>query len=56
MPPSASPRVSRRAWFAGDACFFRLNTTVGFYSGARAGEPKDLILAVRSTFPHRSPQ
>jgi mannose-6-phosphate isomerase-like protein (cupin superfamily) len=37
----------------GDAYFIRLNTTVGFYSGARAGEPKDLILAVRSTFPRR---
>jgi mannose-6-phosphate isomerase-like protein (cupin superfamily) len=36
---------------AGDAYFFRLNTTVGFYSAARPGEPKDLILAVRSTFP-----
>ena len=35
----------------GDAYFIRLNTTVGFYSGARAGEPKDLILAVRSRFP-----
>ena len=35
----------------GDAYFIRLNTTVGFYSGAHAGEPKDLILAVRSRFP-----
>ena len=35
----------------GDAYFIRLNTTVGFYSAARPGEPKDLILAVRSTFP-----
>jgi len=35
----------------GDAYFLRLNTTVGFYSGARPGDPKDLILAVRSTFP-----
>jgi mannose-6-phosphate isomerase-like protein (cupin superfamily) len=35
----------------GDAYFFRLNTTVGFYSGARPGDPKDLILAVRSKFP-----
>jgi mannose-6-phosphate isomerase-like protein (cupin superfamily) len=35
----------------GDAYFFRLNTTVGFYSGAKPGMPKDLILAVRSKFP-----
>jgi mannose-6-phosphate isomerase-like protein (cupin superfamily) len=40
----------------GDAYFFRLNTTVGFYSGARTGDPKDLILAVRSTFPHAGRQ
>ncbi len=35
----------------GDAYFFRLNTTVGFYSGAKPGEDHDLVLAVRSTFP-----
>jgi mannose-6-phosphate isomerase-like protein (cupin superfamily) len=35
----------------GDAYFIRLNTTVGFYSGSREGEPHDLILAVRSSFP-----
>jgi mannose-6-phosphate isomerase-like protein (cupin superfamily) len=35
----------------GDAYFIRLNTTVGFYSGSSEGEPHDLILAVRSTFP-----
>jgi mannose-6-phosphate isomerase-like protein (cupin superfamily) len=35
----------------GDAYFFRLNTTVGFYSGSQAGEDHDLILAVRSSFP-----
>ena len=29
----------------------RLNTTVGFYSGSKAGEEHDLILAVRSSFP-----
>ncbi|MGD0772867.1 MAG: cupin domain-containing protein [Candidatus Solibacter sp.] len=39
----------------GDAYFIRLNATVGFYSGARPGDPQDLILAVRSTFP-RSPR
>jgi mannose-6-phosphate isomerase-like protein (cupin superfamily) len=38
---------------AGDAFFFRLNANVGFYSRAREGQPKDLILAVRSTFPRR---
>ncbi len=36
---------------AGDAYFFRLNTTVGFYSGAKPGQEHDLILAVRSKFP-----
>jgi mannose-6-phosphate isomerase-like protein (cupin superfamily) len=36
---------------AGDAFFIRLNATVGFYSGAREGQPKDLVLAVRSKFP-----
>jgi hypothetical protein len=41
---------------AGDACFFRLNMTVGFHSGARAGDAKGLVLALRSTFPQRSPQ
>ncbi|HEX8985550.1 MAG TPA: cupin domain-containing protein [Bryobacteraceae bacterium] len=40
----------------GDAYFIRLNATVGFYSGARPGDPKDLILAVRSTFPRSGPQ
>jgi len=35
----------------GDAFFFRLNTTVGFYSGAKEGDPHDLILAVRSLYP-----
>jgi len=36
---------------AGDAFFIRLNATVGFYSGARPGEPHDLVLAVRSLYP-----
>ncbi len=35
----------------GDAFFFRLNTTVGFYSGTTDGEPHSLILAVRSKYP-----
>jgi mannose-6-phosphate isomerase-like protein (cupin superfamily) len=39
---------------AGDAYFIRLNATVGFYSGARADEPHDLVLAVRSTYPFPS--
>jgi mannose-6-phosphate isomerase-like protein (cupin superfamily) len=36
---------------AGDAWFFRLNCTVGFYSGNKPGEPKARILAVRSLYP-----
>lgn len=36
---------------SGDAFFIRLNATVGFYSGSRAGEPHDMVLAVRSTYP-----
>ncbi len=36
---------------AGDAYFFRLNTTVGFYSGAKEGGAHDVVLAVRSAFP-----
>lgn len=35
----------------GDAWFLRLNTTVGFYSGAQPGGEHDQILAVRSSFP-----
>lgn len=42
---------NRRPARAGDAYFFRLNTTVGFYAGNREGEPKSRILAVRSLFP-----
>jgi mannose-6-phosphate isomerase-like protein (cupin superfamily) len=36
---------------AGDAYFFRLNTTVGFYAEQKPGEPKSHILALRSTYP-----
>ncbi len=36
---------------AGDAYFFRLNCTVGFYSRTRPGEPLAHILAVRSLYP-----
>lgn len=35
----------------GSAYFIRLNTTVGFYSGSKEGDPHDLVLAVRSTYP-----
>jgi len=35
----------------GDAYFFRLNCTVGFYNGGAAGRPKARILAVRSLYP-----
>ncbi|WP_321474722.1 cupin domain-containing protein [uncultured Paludibaculum sp.] len=41
----------RHATIQGDAWFLRLNTTVGFYSGAKSGGAHDLILAVRSSFP-----
>src|SRR5262249_15457334 len=36
---------------AGDAYFFRLNTTVGFYSGTRGSEDHAQILAVQSEYP-----
>jgi len=35
----------------GDAFFIRLNATVGFYSGAKAGGDHDQVLAVRSRYP-----
>jgi mannose-6-phosphate isomerase-like protein (cupin superfamily) len=38
---------------AGDAYFFRLNCTVGFYAGNKPGEEKARILAVRSLFPRK---
>lgn len=40
----------------GDAYFIRLNTTVGFYSRAKEGQPHDLVLAVRSAFPFSHPR
>ena len=43
----------RRPAKAGDAYFFRLNCTVGFYAGNKPGEEKAHILAVRSLFPFR---
>jgi mannose-6-phosphate isomerase-like protein (cupin superfamily) len=42
----------RHAAVAGDAYFFRLNCTVGFYASSEPGE-KARILAVRSLFPRR---
>jgi len=41
----------RHAARAGDAYFFRLNCTVGFYSHTAPGEPIARILAVRSLYP-----
>jgi mannose-6-phosphate isomerase-like protein (cupin superfamily) len=35
----------------GAAFFFKPGTQVGYYSGAREGQPHDLILAVRSSLP-----
>jgi len=37
----------------GDAYFFRLNATVGFYARQKEGEEKSRILAVRSLYPFR---
>ncbi len=36
---------------AGDAFFYGPGTQVGYYSAAKEGQPKDLILAVRSSLP-----
>jgi mannose-6-phosphate isomerase-like protein (cupin superfamily) len=36
---------------AGDAYFFRLNATVGFYAKQKAGEEKSRVLAIRSLYP-----
>ena len=47
----ADGNEGRYAAKEGDAYFIRLNTTVGFYSGAKEGQPHDLVLAVRSSFP-----
>lgn len=41
----------RHAARPGDAYFFRLNCTVGFYADSNAAAPKARILAVRSRFP-----
>jgi mannose-6-phosphate isomerase-like protein (cupin superfamily) len=47
----ADGNEGRYATREGDAWFLRLNTTTGFYSGSKPGEPHDLVLAVRSMFP-----
>jgi mannose-6-phosphate isomerase-like protein (cupin superfamily) len=47
----ADGNEGRYAARQGDAFFVRLNATVGFYSGSRAGEEHDQVLAVRSSFP-----
>ena len=47
----ADGNEGRYASKEGDAYFFRLNATVGFYSGSKAGEEHDLLLAVRSKYP-----
>jgi hypothetical protein len=47
----ADGNEGRYASKEGDAYFFRLNATVGFYSGSKAGEEHDLVLAVRSKYP-----
>ena len=47
----ADGNEGRYAARQGDAFFVRLNATVGFYSGSRAGEEHDQVLAVRSRFP-----
>jgi len=47
----ADGNEGRYAARQGDAFFIRLNATVGFYSGSRAGEEHDQVLAVRSSFP-----
>jgi mannose-6-phosphate isomerase-like protein (cupin superfamily) len=39
----------------GDAFFYRMNTTVGFYNNPRDDAPKAYILAVRSIVPDRRP-
>ena len=44
-------KESRHACKEGDAFYFPPNTLIGYYSGAREGQPHDLILAVRSLYP-----
>ena len=39
----------------GDAYFFRLNATVGFYNDPDPSKPKARILAVRSFYPGMEP-
>ena len=46
---------NRRPAKPGDAYFFRLNATVGFYNDPEPGKPKARILAVRSYYPGMAP-
>ena len=46
---------NRRPAKPGDAYFFRLNATVGFYNDPAPGKPKARILAVRSFYPGMAP-
>ena len=48
-----SGNESRHACEEGDAFYFPPKTLIGYYSGAREGQPHDLILAVRSLSPTR---
>lgn len=48
---SADGREVRHPAKQGDVFFFGPGTQVGYYSGAKEGEPHDLILAVRSKLP-----
>ncbi len=44
-------KEARYACKEGDAFYFPPKTLIGFYSGAKEGQPHDLILAVRSLYP-----
>jgi mannose-6-phosphate isomerase-like protein (cupin superfamily) len=48
---SADGRDARYPAKEGDVFFFGPGTQVGYYSGAKEGQPHDLILAVRSNLP-----
>ncbi len=45
---TADGKEARYPCHAGDVFYFAPNTLIGFYSGAKEGEPHDQILAVRS--------
>jgi quercetin dioxygenase-like cupin family protein len=44
-------KESRHPCKEGDVFYFPPNTLIGFYSGAKEGQPHDLIIAVRSPYP-----